>query len=488
MHAPSMKILFVCPEVTPFSKTGGLGDVAGALPPALADLGHDVKVVTPLYGSVPRHGISSTRKQLRLGFPFGEQRVELLSARLGDRHEIVFLENAAYFTGRGGIYGEGGGDYGDNHRRFALLSVGALSAAQALGFDADVVQLNDWQCGLGALALRRGFAGTRLARAKSVFTIHNLAYQGIFHKGVMDDLGLPWELFTADSLEYFDAVNFLKGGIAWADAITTVSRRYAQEIQTPELGSNLDGLLRVRRADLYGILNGIDATEWDPSTDPLLPATYSVDRMAGKMACKRELLRRFGLPAPVEGDPVVPLVGVVSRLAAQKGIDLLLDVLPQAIERWGIQAALVGSGDGALEGRMEELRVRYPANVAVYLGFNVELSHLVEAGADFFVMPSRYEPCGLNQMYSLRYGTIPVVRATGGLDDTVADLDEPDPTGIKFGPFHPDSLLNALGRALDLYREPARLNEVRRRGMRQDFSWRASARRYETLFESLLGR
>ena len=480
-----MNILYVCSEVFPFSKTGGLGDVAGALPAALAALGHDVKVVTPLYGSVPRHGISSTHREIRLRFPFGVQTAELLSAKFGGRHEVIFLDHHAFFGNRGGVYGDANGDYGDNARRFCFLSVGALSAAQVLGFEPDVIHLNDWQTALAAVAARRGYRGTRVGDAKTVVTVHNLAYQGVYPKAVMDDLGLPWDLFRADGLEFYDQVNFLKGGLAWCSAITTVSRRYALEIQGPELGCNLDGLLRGRSGDLHGILNGIDEEEWDPSRDPFLPAPFSAADLAGKEACKRELCRRFGLHAP-EGEPGTPVFAVVSRLAAQKGIDLLLSVMPAALEQLDMQFVCVGSGDPALEHQIHELTRRFPGRVGSFLGFNAEASHLIEGGADFFVMPSRYEPCGLNQMYSLRYGTVPIVRATGGLDDTVQDLSGPGATGIKFQDFSSGALFQAISRGIDLYRDRPRLEEVRRRGMVQDFSWAASAKRYEQLFTSLV--
>ncbi len=480
-----MNILFISSEVVPFSKTGGLGDVAGALPAAMAALGHHVKVVTPLYGSVKTQELQPLEEKLRLRFPFGEETVGLRSVEYNERHEVLFLDHPHYFGNRSGIYGEGG-DYPDNHRRFGLLSIGALTASQVLGFEVDIVHLNDWQTGLAAVALRRGFGHTSLSRASSVFTIHNLAYQGMFRKEVMDDLGLPWDLFRSQGLEFHDAVNFLKAGLWWSDALTTVSRRYAQEIQGTELGCNLDGLLRTRRNDLHGILNGVDYAEWDPASDHFLPAPYSAADLGPKRESKRELLRRFGLPSD-DGALSRPLFGVVSRLAGQKGIDLLLHVVPQLLHR-GAQFVILGSGDPQLEHQMHSLAHHFPHQVGIKVGFDLAGSHLVEAGSDFFVMPSRYEPCGLNQMYSLRYGTVPVVRATGGLDDTVVDLSQPGSTGIKFGEFHPGALNHALHRAVDLFWDPARLEGVRQRGMAQDFSWEASARKYQALFQSLIER
>ncbi len=473
-----MKILYVASEVTPFSKTGGLGDVAGALPAALAALGHDVKVVSPLYGSIRDERIVPTGQSLELRFPFGTERGALQSLRVSPTLELLFLEHAGYYD-REGLYGDRSGEFGDNHRRYAYLSLGALQACQRLDFTPDILHVNDWQTGLLPVAHKRGFLGTALGRAKSVLTIHNLAYQGHFGKQIMPELGLPWDLFNADQgLEFYDGVNFLKGAIQFSDALTTVSPTYAREIQSPEAGANLDGLLRRRQDVLSGILNGIDVEEWNPETDGFLPARYGPEDLAGKAACRAELLRRFGL-APTDA----PVFGIVSRLAWQKGVDLLLEVLPGALEQ-GIRFVAVGSGEGRYVEGLQALQARYPGQVGIFIGFDAGLSHLVEAGSDFFVMPSRYEPCGLNQMYSLRYGTIPVVRATGGLADTVSEGAEGN--GVVFHDFQPDALRAAIDRARALYADAGRLRAFQRRGMAQDFSWDASARRYERLFTSLL--
>jgi len=474
-----MKILYVSSEVTPFSKTGGLGDVAGALPAALAELGHEVKVVTPRYGTVHDSRLTPTGHHLELRFPFGTESGPILSLPLAPRLEVLFLENERFFGSRAGIYGDAWGEFGDNHRRFAYLSLGALQAAQRVQFTPDILHINDWQTGLAAVALRTGFQNTPLADTRSVLTIHNLAYQGQYGKDVMEDLGLPWELFTSEQgLEFYDSVNFLKGGLVFADALTTVSPTYAREIQMPEHGCSLDGLLRRRQGSLTGILNGIDVHEWNPEADVYLPAGYSRNDLSGKAVCKRELLSRFGLRA----DTSAPVFSSVGRLAWQKGVDLLLEVLPTALQA-DIRFVAVGSGDPRFEEALRALQYRFPHQVGVHVGFDPALSHLVEAGADFFLMPSRYEPCGLNQMYSLRYGTVPVVRATGGLMDTVEGGMEG--TGLLFETFHPAALLAAMRRALALYSDPPRLQEFRLRGMERDFSWTASARRYEQLFASL---
>ena len=303
-----MKILYVASEVAPYSKSGGLGDVAHALPRALATRGHEVRVVTPLYASARVRNAGDSGRSIRLRFPFGEQRGAIRVDRPAARHEVWFLDHPGYF-GRSGLYGDSGGDYGDNHRRFAFLSVGALAAAQVMGFTPDLVHLNDWQTGLGALALARGFRGTSVGEASSLFTIHNLAYQGVFPKHVMADLGLPWDVFTAGGLEFYDQVNFMKAGLAFADALSTVSPTYAQEIQTEAYGCMLEGSLQARAHELHGILNGIDVHEWDPRSDPHLPAPFDASDLSGKAICKAELRHRFGLPNP-EVVSEAPLFGV----------------------------------------------------------------------------------------------------------------------------------------------------------------------------------
>ena len=480
-----MKILYVASEVAPFSKSGGLGDVAHALPLALAARGHEVRVVTPLYATTRVANAEDSGRSIRLRFPFGEQRAAIRVARQAPRQELWFLDHPGFY-GRPGLYGDSGGEYGDNHRRFAFLSVGALSAAQVMQFAPDLVHLNDWQTGLAALALARGFRGTSVGEASCLFTIHNLAYQGLFPKDVMADLGLPWDVFTDRGLEFYDRVNFMKAGLAFADALSTVSPTYAREIQTAGQGCMLEGLLRARAHELHGILNGIDVHEWDPRADPHLPAAYDADDLSGKAVCKAELRHRFGLPDPHHVSDA-PLFGMVTRLAGQKGISLLLEGLPTLLDR-GAEAVVLGNGERWYEDALRGLAAARPDRFRAFIGFDPALSHLVEAGADFFLMPSLYEPCGLNQMYSLRYGTVPVVRATGGLEDTVRDADLTNGTGFKFRDFDVSGLLWASGRAMDWwwYRSDA-LDALRRRGMAQDWSWERSAAAYERLYASLAG-
>ena len=480
-----MKILYVASEVAPYSKSGGLGDVAHALPRALSSRGHEVRVVTPLYATTRVANAEDSGRSIRLRFPFGEQRAGIRVARPAPRHQIWFLDHPGFY-GRAGLYGDGHGEYGDNHRRFAFLAVGALCAAQAMHFAPDIVHLNDWQTGLGALALARGFCGTSVGEARSLFTIHNLAYQGVFSKDAMTDLGIPWDVFTPLGLEFYDQVNFMKAGLAFADALSTVSPTYAKEIQTEEYGCMLEGTLRARSSDLHGILNGIDVHEWDPHADPHLPAPYDADDLSGKAVCKAELRHRFGLPDP-ERVSDAPLFGVVTRLAGQKGISLLLEAIPTLLDR-GAEVVVLGNGEHWYEDALRSLAAHRTDGFRAFIGFDPTLSHLVEAGSDFFLMPSLYEPCGLNQMYSLRYGTVPVVRATGGLEDTVRDADLPDGTGFKFRDFDVAGLLWASGRAMDWWwNRRDELDALRRRGMVQDWSWESSAEAYERLYASLAG-
>ena len=472
-----MNILFLSSEVAPFSKSGGLADVAGALPLALARLGHAVKVVTPLYRSIRDARIRSLERGLTLEFPFGAERVSLHEAHVAPGLDVLFLKHGMF--DRDGLYGDGRGEFGDNHRRFALLSVGALSAAQAVGFAPDIVHLNDWQTGLAALALRTGYEGTSLGRARSVLTLHNVAYQGNFPASAVAELGLPRELFVqGGGLEFHGQLSFLKAGAVYADALTTVSATYAREIQTPEGGNGLDGVLRSRAWALTGIVNGVDVEAWNPETDALLPARYSAADLSGKEACKAAALAEFGLdPAPG-----APLFVFVSRLAEQKGMDLLLPALEGLLQHHDVRVLGLGAGEHWMEEALTGLAARYPQKMGMHVGHAERLAHRLEAAGDFFLMPSRFEPCGLNQLYSQRYGRVPVVRAVGGLADTVLDVRAGQGTGIVFREYAAGALWHALERALGLFHAPGELAQVRRRGMAQDFSWERSARAYEWVY------
>lgn len=474
-----MDVLYVASEVAPFSKSGGLGDVSEALPRALAARGHRLAVVTPRYGSIDprRRGL----ERLDLDVLAGGERAGLW--RAPGPVPVFFLENERLFGSRPGLYGERGMDYPDNAQRFAFLARAALALPGALGLEFQIVHLHDWQAALGAWLLRQERASDpRLGRARCVFTIHNLAYQGMFPKEMLVEVGLPWEVFTYDALEFHDQLNFLKAGLIYADALTTVSPTYAREIMTVEGGQGLDSVLRLRRRDLVGILNGIDTAQWDPSRDPHLPAHYRPGDLAGKAACKAALRRELGLPERAR----VPLVGMIGRLAEQKGVELVLEALPDLISL-DVQMAVLGSGRPEWEEALTRLARERPDRLAVRVGFDEGLAHRIEAGADIFLMPSRFEPCGLNQFYSLRYGTVPVVRAVGGLEDTVEDYDGAGRgTGFKFREYRARAMLTALRRALDVWRDERAWRGLIERGMAKDFSWDASAAGYEALFERLL--
>ena len=474
-----MRILFVASEVTPFSKTGGLGDVAGALPAALAERGHEVAVVTPRYGSVDRaaHRLEPAGVTLHAG---GES-AALLVARLG-KARVYLVEHERFFGSRGSLYGEHGRDYPDNAQRFAFLCRAALEVPGAVGFEPDIVHLHDWQAALAAWMARHEGADRAWARrARIVYTIHNLAYQGIFPKSVIPSLGLPWDVFRYEAMEFYDQLDFMKAGIVYADAVTTVSPNYAREILTPEHGCGLDEVLRHRARSVTGILNGIDDVAWDPARDPHLVATYSAADLSGKARCKAALQSEIALP--VRGD--VPLVAMVGRLAEQKGVDLVAAALPQLLGTEA-QFAVLGSGRRDYEELFRAAAREHPRRFAARVLFDEGLAHRIEGGADLFLMPSRFEPCGLNQMYSLRYGTVPVVRAVGGLDDSVEDFDGfRSGTGFKFRDYHPAAMMTALRRALDVYRDARAWRGLVARAMAEDNSWRHSAERYERLCDAL---
>jgi starch synthase len=476
-----MHILFITPEVAPLSKTGGLGDVGGSLPPALAARGHSVAVVTPRYGFID----PAAHRLERFGTSVhaGGDSAGLWKTRLGGA-DVYLLEHERYYGSRRSPYSEHGHDFPDNAQRFAFLCRAALALPRALGLEPDIVHLHDWQTALAAWLLRHEHRDERWAeRARTVYTIHNLAYQGVFPKELMPAIGLPWELFRYDAMEFYDQLNFMKAGLVFADAITTVSPTYAREILNPEHGWGLDALLRHRAHDLTGILNGIDDEAWDPATDRHLPACYRADDLAGKRRCKNAL--QLELELPVRRD--VPIVATVGRLVEQKGIDLMAAALHE-IMNMDLQLALLGSGRHEYEDLFERAARERPDRIAVRIGFDEGLAHRLEAGADVFLMPSRFEPCGLNQMYSLRYGTVPVVHRVGGLEDTVEDFDGyRHGTGFTFRDYHPAAMVTALRRALEVYRDERAWRGLMTRGMAQDNSWRHSAAQYERLFEAVRG-
>jgi starch synthase len=472
-----MRILMVASEAVPFAKTGGLADVAGALPRALARLGHDVEVVMPRY-----RGITAGERVGRITVTLGNQPLDAgVFAVSSDGVRTVFIDRPAYFD-REGVYGTQGQDYADNPERFAFLAHAALRWAALTGARHDVIHAHDWQAGLVPVILSMA-PQTALARVPVVFTIHNLAYQGVFEGEWLPRLGLGDSLMRIDGMEYWGRISFLKAGIVFSRMVTTVSPRYAEEIQTPQYGFGFDGILRERASKLVGILNGIDYELWNPAHDPHLPQPYDVDSIEGKTAAKRRVLEVFGFPVN-DAAMARPLVGMVSRLVDQKGFDLLqagADELPQL----GASFVLLGTGDRRYEDLWRGLARRFPEVVAAHIGFDEGLAHLIEGGADIFLMPSQFEPCGLNQMYSLRYGTVPLVRATGGLYDTVKNYDAVtgEGTGFTFDDYTPEALLGTLRWALGVYRERDAWRRVQRTGMQQDHSWDSSARAYVKVYE-----
>jgi starch synthase len=464
----------IASECAPLAKTGGLADVLGALPSALNAAGESTAVVIPRYGSIDLK--AARRVYDRLPVFLGPARYDIAIYQVPEAFPLYLVDCPPLFD-RPGFYGEAGLDYPDNHIRFAVFARAALAVARYL-FQADILHCHDWQSGLVPAYLRTTFStDPTFAGVKTLFTIHNLGYQGLFPKTALADAALDPALFRPDGLEFFGRVSYIKGGIALADALGTVSPTYAHEIQTPEFGFGLDGALRARADALTGILNGVDYAEWTPELDPLLPANYSAEDLAGKRLSKQRLIEEFGLPAEAMD---APLIGIVSRFTRQKGTDLLAEVAGEIVSEGAYLVAL-GTGDPEYEDFFLRMEQENPGRIAVRVGFDNALAHLIEGGADIFLMPSRYEPCGLNQMYSLRYGTVPVVRATGGLNDTI-DED----TGFKFTDYSGPALLEAVQAAVRAFRDPEPWRERMRRGMRQDFSWKASATAYAALYRRLM--
>jgi starch synthase len=469
-----MKILMVASEATPFAKTGGLADVLGALPLALAERGEQVAVILPAYRE-NRYPDPTREAYRNLWIPIGP-------GYMADIQQVTESGVAYYFVqcptlyDRDGIYGTAAGDFPDNDVRFAVLSMAAIGVARHL-FRPDIFHLHDWQAALTPVYLREHFRGDpTFLGVKSLLTIHNLGYQGLFAPEALPKIALGSKLLNPDQLEFFGRVNFLKAGIAWSDAVSTVSQGYAREIQTPEYGFGLDGFLR-RHGPITGILNGVDYNEWNPEHDPNLARNYSANDLSGKRACKQALLAEYGLP---RDNPDRPLLAIISRFAAQKGFDILADAASRLLEE-DVNLVVLGSGDLPYESMFRALAGTYPQKVGLRVGYDTGLSHRIEAGADMFLMPSRYEPCGLNQIYSLKYGTVPVVRATGGLDDTIEDS-----TGFKFRDYSGDALLETVRVALRAYRDLDSWTLRMRRGMEKDFSWSASAGEYVDLYRRLV--
>ncbi len=472
-----VKVLYASSEVVPYSKTGGLGDVAGALPSALKAKGVDVAVITPLYRGIrKRFRLKDTKDYYSIQVSSNRSEAGIFEHTSKTKPTVYFVDCEKYYD-REELYTTKEGDYPDNAERFVFFSRLIVEFAQKHGFD--IIHLNDWQTAMAAVYAKvlYNFQG------KTVLTIHNLGYQGLFWHFDMHLTNLDWSYFNPKALEFWGKINFLKGGIYFSDAVTTVSPTYAKEILTEKDGFGLHGVLNDVKDRLYGILNGIDYREWSPEKDRYISRKYNIETVTeGKKACKKALLKNFGLEERLD----VPVVGMISRLTYQKGFDLLKEAACELMKR-ELFLIILGSGEKEYEEAVKSLKDRFPHKTGVYLGFSNELAHRIEAGADFFLMPSRYEPCGLNQMISMAYGTIPIVAAVGGLNDTVIDIDEEGGCGIKFSIQLPEKLIEAVDRAVALYKNKRLLGKVRRTAMAKDFSWNGPAEKYRELYLSLKG-
>jgi starch synthase len=474
-----VRILFVASEGLPFSKTGGLADVIEALPRALVALGHDVAVVLPRYRGTNVATVLIPSLTVSMGGQLHFPAVDDGGVIGGVRY--FFVDDAAYFD-RDALYGGPTGDYPDNAERYSEFCRAAIEIAKNV-WPPDVIHCHDWQAALVPVLLRTAYAADPVAKNfPVVFTIHNIGYQGLFRREVLARADIPASTFHLGGIEFFGNVNLLKGGLVYSDYLTTVSRKYAQEIQTPEFGNGLDGVVRTRADRLVGIINGVDYTAWNPETDKLIAARYSVKDLGGKQVCKQALLERFALPLD---DVSRPLIGIVSRFADQKGFDLIAERAHELMQE-NMNLVVLGTGDRKYEELFRALAAAYPGRAGVKIAYDETVAHQIEAGSDMFLMPSRYEPCGLNQIYSLKYGTVPIVRATGGLDDTIEsfDLESGTGTGFKFEEYSGSALVRCVQRALQLYEDERIWKRIQLNGMAKDFSWKGSAVEYAKVYEA----
>jgi starch synthase len=475
-----MHIAFVASEGVPYSKTGGLADVVGSLPRALAALGHQVSVYLPRYRQTKLADPATVVRSITIPFDDKYRFASVVTGGSQAGIRFYFIENPEYFD-RDALYGTPAGDYPDNAERFALFSRAVLEASKVLGVP-QIFHCHDWQTALVPILLRTTYAeDPAFQDVATVFTIHNMGYQGLFPPEVLPLLMLPWDLFTISKMEFFGQVNFLKGALVYSDYITTVSKKYSQEIQTAEYGFGLEGVLHTRASTVSGIVNGVDYNEWSPQTDKFTAAKFSPQDLSGKAKCKLDLLSAFGMP---EADAKLPIIGIVSRFAAQKGFDLIAQIMDR-LAREPMTVVVLGTGDKQYEEMFVRLNKQFPNKIAIKVAYDNALAHKIEAGADMFLMPSRYEPCGLNQIYSLKYGTVPIVRATGGLDDTIEPWDARTGkgTGFKFIDYIGEELLQTIRDALQAYRDQTSWQVLMRNGMNKDFSWNASAREYGKVYE-----
>ncbi len=478
-----MKILLVSSEVEPFAKTGGLADIAGSLPLALKSLGCDTKIFTPYYRETKKGGfnIKLIKKDIETELGNASFDFSLYHCKK-DRVDFYFIEREEFFN-RDFLYGTPSGNYPDNAVRFAFFANAVLRSAQTLNFKPDIIHCNDWQTALIPFYIKYKLKDLDFFKdTKTLFTVHNLAYQGLFAKEAMPQVGVSYEFFTMDTLEFYGNFSFIKSGLLYSDAISTVSKGYAKEMLTKEHGCGLEGLLKLRKGDIYGIINGVDYSQWNPETDKFIKTHYDKKFLQNKAGCKQDLLEQTKLDVPLNA----PLLGVIGRLAHQKGIDIIADSMKDIIEL-GCNLIILGAGDEKYQKLLTALAEKYPKNLSVRIAFDNPLAHKIEAGCDMFLMPSRYEPCGLNQMYSLKYGTIPVVRATGGLDDTIIDYTQnpKDGNGFKFKGANPKDFLSALKRAVSVYKNRGDWQKLMIRAMGFDFSWKNSAQEYIELYERM---
>lgn len=486
-----MKILFVSSEVVPFSKTGGLADVAGALPKALSKMGHDVRIITPKYRMTDEKefGLVTILDEINCHFHHETLSGEILRGNLPDSSIPVYFVKYDPMFDRDGLYTEEGLDYQDNGQRFAFFCMASLWALRAMNWKPDVIHCNDWQTSLIPTYMAHHpdlrsddfYKGIRV-----LYTIHNLAYQGNFDRDILNRIGLGWEVYTIDGLEFYGDINLMKAGIVFSDEITTVSEQYAKEIQTVEYGCGLDGVLRHRSEHLTGIMNGIDYNVWNPETDDLIPSNFSEKNMGGKTRCKKALQKKCGLPV----DKDTPVIGMISRLADQKGFDLISDIIHELFEM-NVQFVLLGTGDPKYHHIFKRIDEMYPNKSGINITFDNKLAHEIEAGADMFLMPSRFEPCGLNQLYSMKYGTVPIVRKTGGLADSVVDctsqtLKKGTATGFVFEEYKSEDLLETIQRAVETYKKTKTWRKLRKICMKQDYSWEVSAKKYVDLYRKMI--
>ena len=480
-----MNVMIVSPEAVPFAKTGGLADVAGALPKYLPELGVDACLVMPLYGKVTRAGVKLTKERVVLKIPVGQNVINgsVWTAKLpGSDVTVYFIDNRELY-GRPELYGEKGKDYADNCKRFIFFCRGVLELIKALDLKIDVLHLNDWQAGLIPVYIKTLYAKDPKVRdIATLFTVHNLAYQGVFWHWDLPLTGLPWDLFNWTELEFYGKLNFMKGALVFSDALNTVSKTYAKEIQTEEFGSGLEGVLTQRRNVLFGVVNGVDYDVWNPEVDDLIPAKFSVDDLSGKAKCKAQLQADQKLPVRAD----IPLIGLISRLVDQKGLDIISKIFEDLMD-FDVQFVLLGTGDPKYHKMFEKLAKKYPDKFAANITFDNQLAHTIEAGCDMYLMPSRYEPCGLNQIYSLRYGTVPIVTQTGGLKDTIVNLtdqtvEDGTATGLSFGKYAAKPLFETLKRALAFYGQKKGWKKLVTNCMNQDWSWTRAAREYIDLY------